>query len=122
LFARLDPGFGRLAAVAEAIGLVARLDDVTVMRQAVEERGRHLGIAEDTGPLGEDQVRGDDHAGVLVQRGQQVKQQRATGLGEGQIAELVELCGAPHNSTNATSSVMWSARARMPPSRTAVSS
>ena len=77
LFARLDARFGGVAAMTEAIGLVACLDDVSVMREAVEQRRRHLRIAEDARPLGEDQVRSDDHAGVLVQLRQQVKEQRA---------------------------------------------
>jgi len=40
LFARLDARPGRVTAVAEAIGLIARLDDVAVMRQAVYSQSR----------------------------------------------------------------------------------
>jgi hypothetical protein len=36
------------------------------MGQAVEQRGRHLGVAEDAGPLAEGEVRGDDDGGALV--------------------------------------------------------
>ena len=77
LFPRLDAGLGRVTAVAETIGLVAGLDDVAVMGEAVEERRRHLRVAEDARPLGEDQIRRDDDAGVLVQLRQQVKEQGA---------------------------------------------
>ena len=76
--------------MAEAIGFIARLDDVAMMRESVEERRGHLRIDEDAGPLGEDQVRGDDHTGVLVQLREQVKEQRAPGLGQRQVAQFVE--------------------------------
>jgi hypothetical protein len=33
-------------AVVPAVGLVARLDDVAVVREPVEQRGGHLGVAE----------------------------------------------------------------------------
>ena len=39
-------GFGGSGAVLEAPALVAGLDDVAMVGQAVEQRGRHLGIAE----------------------------------------------------------------------------
>ena len=63
--------------MVEPIGLVARLHDVAVMRQAIEQRRRHLGIAEDARPLGEGEIGRDHHAGMLVEFGQQVEQQRA---------------------------------------------
>ena len=51
----------------EAPALVAGLDDVAVVREPVEQRRGHLGVAEDAGPFAEAQVGGDDHAGVLVE-------------------------------------------------------
>ena len=65
--------FGFIAAVTEAIGLVAGLDDVAVVGQVVQQRRGHLGIAEHAGPLDERQVGGDHHACVFVQLGQQVE-------------------------------------------------
>jgi hypothetical protein len=38
-----------------------------MMGQAVEERGRHFGVAEHARPLAEGEVGGDDDAGALVQ-------------------------------------------------------
>lgn len=60
------------------------------MRQAVEQRGRHLGVAEDSGPFSERQVCGDDDRGAFVKPADQVEEQSAAGLGEGQITEFVE--------------------------------
>ena len=58
--------------------------------QAVEQRGGHLGVAEDGGPFAESAVGGDDGRGALVEPAHQVEQQLAAGPGEGQVAEFVE--------------------------------
>ena len=63
----------------QAIGLVARFDDVAVVCQPIQQRGGHLGVAKHTRPFREAEVGRDDYAGVLVQLvqlvqlGQQVK-------------------------------------------------
>jgi len=56
------------------------------MREAIEQRSGHLGIAEDLAPLPEAEVGGDDHAGVLVELGEQVEEQRTARLAERQVA------------------------------------
>ena len=58
--------------------------------EPVEQCGGHLGIAEDAGPFAEGQVGGDDDGCAFVEFADQVEQQLAAGLGEGQIAELVQ--------------------------------
>ena len=60
------------------------------MGQAVEQGGGHLGIAEDGGPFAEGEVGGDDDRGLLVEPADEVEKELAAGLGEGEIAELVE--------------------------------
>ena len=55
---------------------------MAVMRQPVEQRGGHLGIAKDARPFGEGQIGRDHHAGVLVEFRQQVEEQSSTGLTE----------------------------------------
>ena len=67
-------GLGR--AVLEAEAVVSSLQDVAVMGEPIEQRRRHLGIAEDGGPFAEAEVGGDDDAGALVERAQQMEQQR----------------------------------------------
>ena len=79
-----------LVSVLEAPAIVAGLDDVAGVREPVEQRGGHLGIGKDGGPLGKGQVGGDDDRGALVKAADQVEQQLAAGLGERQVAELVE--------------------------------
>src|SRR6202040_100374 len=90
LFAhRGKPGW-HSGAVFEAPALVAGFDDFAMMGQAVEERRRHLGVAKYTGPIAKGQIGGDDDRGALVEPADQMKEQLAAGLSEGQIAELVE--------------------------------
>jgi len=60
------------------------------MGETVQPRRRHLCVAEDAAPLAEAQIGLDDDAGVLVEFGQQVKQQRTTGLAEREVAEFVQ--------------------------------
>src|SRR6187397_2946575 len=86
---RLDALLGHRRAVQEAVALIAGLDDVAVMRQPIEQGGRHLGVAEHARPLGEVQVCRDHYAGVLVEAAEQMEQQRSAGLAERQVAELV---------------------------------
>ena len=74
----------------EAPALVAGFDDVAVVCEAVEERRCHLGVAEDARPFAEGEVGGDDDGRALVKTADEVEQQLATGLGEGEIAQLVQ--------------------------------
>ena len=79
-----------LCSVPEAPAFVAGLDDLAVMRETVEERGGHLRVAEDARPFAEGQVGCHDDGGPLVELADEVEQELAAGLGEGEIAELVE--------------------------------
>ena len=54
-------------AILEAPAFVAGLDDVAMMGEAVEQRGGHLGITEDHGPLAEGEVRRDDDRSALIE-------------------------------------------------------
>ena len=56
---------GRVGLEAEAI--VAGFKDVAAMGEAVEQRRRHLRVAEHRRPFAEAQVGGDDDAGALVE-------------------------------------------------------
>ena len=67
LFSCLDPRLGGGRTVPETERLVAGLHDMAVMRQPVEQRRGHLGVAEHARPFGEGQIGRDHHAGVLVE-------------------------------------------------------
>ena len=60
------------------------------MREAVEECGGHLGIAEHAGPFTEGQVGCDDDGCAFVELADQMEQELATSLCEGQIAEFIQ--------------------------------
>src|SRR5580692_6654773 len=77
-------------AVLEAPTVIAGLDDVAMMRQAIEHGGGHPSVAEYLRPIGKSQIGGDQQRRVLVQFADQVEQQLATRLGEWQIAQLVD--------------------------------
>ena len=66
--------------VLEPPALVAGLDDIAVVGQAIEQRRGHLGVAEHAGPFAEGQVCGDDDRGPLVKPADEVEQKLAAGL------------------------------------------
>ena len=70
--------------------IVAGLDDVAVMGEAVQQGGGHLRVPEDLGPLSEGEVGGDDDRGALVELGDQVEEQLPAIAGEGQVALVSE--------------------------------
>ncbi len=76
LFSSLLCCGGRTGLEAEAV--VSCFQDMATVGQAVEQRGRHFGVAEDGRPFAEAEVGGDDDAGALIKLAQQVEQQRST--------------------------------------------
>jgi hypothetical protein len=62
-----------LRAVFEAPGLVASFDDLAVMGEPVEQRGGHLGVAEDGWPFAEREVGGEDDRGALARPADQME-------------------------------------------------
>ena len=56
-----------LGAVFEAPAFISGFDNVAMMGEPVEERGRHLGVAEDARPFTEGQIGRDDHRGAFVE-------------------------------------------------------
>ena len=69
--------------------VVAGLDDVAMVCQAVEQRGRHLGVAKHAGPFTEGEIGGDDDGRALVEPADEMEQELAAGLSERQVTELV---------------------------------
>ena len=74
----------------EAPAFVAGLDDIAVVGEAVEERRRHLRVAEHARPFAEGEIGRDDDRRAFVEPADQMEQELAAGLGEGKVAELVE--------------------------------
>jgi hypothetical protein len=61
-------------------GFHHRADDVAMVGQAVEQRGGHLGFAEDARRFAEGEVGADDDRGALVEPADEVEQELAAGL------------------------------------------
>src|SRR4029453_12792673 len=74
----------------EAPRLVAGLDDVAVVRDAIEQCRGHLLIMKDLRPFGEGEVRRDEHGDFLVEAIEQMEQEGAAGLAKGKVAQLIE--------------------------------
>src|SRR5664279_5362016 len=71
-------------AVLEAPAFVSGLDDVAMMGEAVEQGRRHFRIAEDARPFAESEIGGDEYRGALIEAANEMEEQLASGLGEGQ--------------------------------------
>src|ERR1700719_406721 len=76
--------------VLEAPTVVAGLNDVAMMRQAIQHGSGHLGVAEYLRPIGKSQIGGDQQRRVFVQLADQVEQQLAAWLAEWQIAQFID--------------------------------
>jgi hypothetical protein len=82
-----DRGSG---AVFEAPALVAGFENVAVMGQAIEQRRRHLGVAEYARPFGEGEICRQNDRGALVKAADQVEQHLPAADREWQVTQLVE--------------------------------
>ena len=76
------------------------------MNQPVQERHGHLLIAKDLRPLCKGQIGGNANASAFVAITEEVEEELGGGLGEGEVAELIDLCGCPHRSTYADPATM----------------
>jgi hypothetical protein len=59
----------------------------------------------------ESPVAGNDRRAALIALADDLEEAIGAELIDRQIPQFVDLCGAPHKSTNVESSVMWSATA-----------
>ena len=60
------------------------------MREAVEQRSGHLGVAKDAWPFAEGQVGCNDDGCAFVELADQMEQELAASLCEGQIAQFIQ--------------------------------
>ena len=67
LLPRLDLRLRDRRTMPEAERFIARLHDMAVMRQSIQKRRRHLGIAKDTRPFSKGQIRRNHHARMLIE-------------------------------------------------------
>ena len=63
---------------------------MAVMGESIQQCRSHLLVNKHRGPFGEAEIGGNDDAGSLVQLADQMEQQGATDLADGQVAQFVE--------------------------------
>ena len=85
-----DPNPGVSGSVLEAPEHVAGFHNVTMVGKASKQRRGHFGVTKDAWPFAEGEVGGDDDGGALVKLADEVEQELATSLCEGEIAQLVQ--------------------------------
>jgi hypothetical protein len=102
-------GSGRDAAqvaVFEPVAVAFEGDHLGVVDQSVDHGGGYDIVAEGLSPAAEGFVAGDDQGGAFVAGGDELEEQvRRVGF-EGDVADLVDLCGCPHRSTYADTATM----------------
>ena len=87
-------------------GLADDLDAMAVLRETVDECDDASGTRKRSAPLLEAEVGGDDRGALLVASADDVVEDVCGSGVAGQVSELVELCGAAHNSTHVEHLVM----------------
>jgi hypothetical protein len=67
--------------VAQPPTVVAGLDDIAMVGEAIEQGRGHFGVAEHLWPFAELEVGGDDNRGLFVEPADQVEQALSAGEG-----------------------------------------
>lgn len=75
---------------AHPVAVPADIDDVTVVHQAIDQRGRHDFVAEDRAPLLKPFVGGQHGRGVFIARIDELEEQHGAVATHGQIPDLVD--------------------------------
>ncbi len=81
---------GELRVLPQAVAVAADVDDVAVVDESIDQRGRHDLIAKDLAPLFEAFVARENGGGVLVAPGDQLEEEHRAGTRDRQIADLVD--------------------------------
>ena len=93
----------------QPVAAAVDVDDVHVMQEAVEDgSGQDLVAREDLRPVAHVLVGGQDDRALLVAGRDEAKEEIGLLPVQGPEPDLVDLCGAAHNSTHVKTLVMWS--------------
>ena len=98
--------FGLGEAVFEAPGFAAGVDDVGAVGEPVDDGFGEAGVGKDFRPFAEGEVGGHDQAAAFVAFGEDLEDEFGGSVGQGEVAEFVELCGYPHSWTCADTATM----------------
>ena len=90
-----------LERLLEAPAVGPGLDDVGIEGEPVDHRLAQALLGKHLGPFTEREVGRDDQRSAFVAFGEDLEDQFGGAVWEGEVAELVDLCGYPHRSTYA---------------------
>ena len=77
------------AVITHPVAVAPDVDDVAVMDDAVDESSGHDFVAENSSPLFEPLVGGEDRGGALVATVDELEEKHGPTLTDGQVADLV---------------------------------
>jgi hypothetical protein len=92
----------------QTIRVALDVDRCRVMEDPVKDGRGDDRIAENLVPLAEAAVGGQDERPLFIAPGDELEEKVRPVTVDRDIADLVDLCGAPHKSTNGKTAVMWS--------------
>jgi len=96
--------------VARAVGGATQFEETAALEDAVQDRLGQIGIVQDPAPRGEGFVRREKHRAVVQVAFVDDVEEDVGEVGPvGEIADFVDLCGAPHSSIYGKRAVVWSA-------------
>src|SRR6476620_9706969 len=78
------------------------------MQEAIEQRGDGGGVTEQLAPIVHRSVGREQRRSAFVPTHDNFQQIFGRGVRQLAHAQVIDLCAAPHKSTNATPAVMWS--------------
>ena len=75
--------------MGESVGVVGEGENLALVRKAVEKGGGKDGIAKEVSPAIEALVGGNDDGGILVELGDELKEEVGFDPGDGEISKFV---------------------------------
>ena len=98
----------KIGVLSHAVAVSSDVDEMAVVQDSVDESCGHDLIAENLSPLLEALVGGQHRRVVLVAPADELEEEHGSVAADGQVADLIDLCEAPHKSIHVESFVMWS--------------
>ena len=108
---RVRSATGSLDLLIGALGLADDFDEQAAVDESVGDGGSRSGVVEELAPILERQICGHYRGRPLIPAIEHLVEEVGAAGVEAQVAELVDLCAAPHKSTHVEHLVMWSPRA-----------
>jgi hypothetical protein len=83
--------------LSDATGFVSGFKNIAMVCDAIDERGGHFGITQDSDPFGKAEIGGDDEGCFLLRLADQMEEQSTTGRREWEAAQFTDDDGVALN-------------------------